>query len=80
MLGNCVLRRKLTPPLIPWNASKGVADAVLPAGSTLHRINKHFSPLVKAQPEINVAALKHSIRCRGLIDVFQSGFVECLVS
>ncbi|KAH9285228.1 hypothetical protein ECG_03026 [Echinococcus granulosus] len=71
MLIERVLRRKLTTPTFK--------SAVLPTGSTLHRVNENFTPFVKAQPELNVTALAHSVQRRGLTDAFNSGFFERLI-
>lgn len=61
-----------------WKSS--TTNAILPSGSTLHRINEYFTPLVEALPDLDVAAMAHSIQRRGLTSVFQDGFLENLVS
>ncbi|KAL5965749.1 hypothetical protein TSMEX_006522 [Taenia solium] len=68
MLIERIFRRGLTIPTFK--------SAVLPTGSTLHRIDENFTPAVEAQPDFNVTALAHSVKLRGLTDVFDSGFFE----
>ncbi|VDK37834.1 unnamed protein product [Taenia asiatica] len=68
MLIERIFRRGLTIPTF--------RSAVLPTGSTLHRIDENFTPAVEAQPDFNVTELAHSVKLRGLTDVFDSGFFE----
>ncbi|KAL5108806.1 hypothetical protein TcWFU_004050 [Taenia crassiceps] len=68
MLIERIFRRSLTIPTFK--------SAVLPSGSTLHRIDENFTPAVEAQPNLNVTALVHSVQRRGLSDDFNSGFFE----
>ncbi|VDM17922.1 unnamed protein product [Hydatigera taeniaeformis] len=63
-----VFWRKLTTPAFK--------SAVLPTGSTLHRISERFTPSVEAQPDFNATALTHSVQRRGLANKFNRGFFE----
>lgn len=54
--------------------------ATLPPGSSLHRTNEHFTPLVEARPDFDLvtAMMKQSITRRGLRNRFPETFLASL--
>ncbi|KAM3180401.1 hypothetical protein ACTXT7_016352, partial [Hymenolepis weldensis] len=79
MLLRHILRRKPISPLALWKSFESTTSRpVLPEGSTLHRINAHFTPLVESQPEFNKNDLRASLFARGLMKLYSEDILDAI--
>nr|CUU97790.1 hypothetical transcript [Hymenolepis microstoma] len=81
MLLRRILRQGLVSPLVLWRSLESTSSrAVLPDGSTLHRINEYFTPPVESHPEFSKVDLDASLLARGLMKLHSEKILDAIRS
>ncbi|VDN97412.1 unnamed protein product [Rodentolepis nana] len=70
---------ELVSSIVLWRSiGSTTSRPVLPGGSTLHRINEYFTPLVESDPEFNKVALGASVLARGLMKLDSEKILDAI--